>query len=481
MRKTYRPAPGPGSPGERRDEPLSENQRFPLLNNSGRKLMQSLREHPHAPRFNFPCGDRLDRKNLRRVQAFADTVAKNPDPHENRDRLSETKLLAAQTTAHFCYAQVPFFRRRGPIPEDFSRIPTTSRTDIAREPWSFVPDHQDLDQLLVYYTSGTTGTKAHILSHPIVPSMFLAMLDAALAAKKLTLPKGPGKVALMQVCSQTTVYTHVTVSGYLHGAAYIKINLNPADWKSPADIVAYVDAVKPPIVTGDPITLNELAMTNVTWKPQAMVSSAMSLHPATRRKLEERFCCPVLDVYSLNECRFVAARWDDGPFLVLAPDLLVETLTDDPAPAPPDHPGEITLTCDRNPFLPLLRYRTGDWGILKKTGDGIFIHNLIGRPPVLFRTPSGGFINNIDIVQLLKPFPVFRYHLHQTHSGKLLLTIDGLALDQTAIREQFRRVFSDTMDLEIVPFPAGMPARKQPEFTSDLPTQAPDRPLEYVR
>lgn len=49
------------------DGPLTDDQRFPLLDDQGRALLKSLREHPHGPAWNFPCGDRLTAERLARV------------------------------------------------------------------------------------------------------------------------------------------------------------------------------------------------------------------------------------------------------------------------------------------------------------------------------------------------------------------------------------------------------------------------------
>ena len=56
--------------------------------------------------------------------------------------------------------------------------------------------------------------------------------------------------------------------------------------------------------------------------------------------------------------------------------------------------GEIAVTGGRNPFVPLLRYRTGDWGRLDygrcPCGDRMpRLLDLEGRPPVVFRRPDG--------------------------------------------------------------------------------------------
>ena len=48
--------------------------------------------------------------------------------------------------------------------------------------------------------------------------------------------------------------------------------------------------------------------------------------------------------------------------------------------------GEITLTGGRNPFLPLLRYRTGDFASLDTINGHRVLLGLEGREPVEYRT-----------------------------------------------------------------------------------------------
>ncbi|MBM2849383.1 MAG: AMP-binding protein, partial [Anaerolineales bacterium] len=46
---------------------LTDAERFPLLTDEGRRLLQWMREHPHAPRYTAQCGNRLTAEGLRRV------------------------------------------------------------------------------------------------------------------------------------------------------------------------------------------------------------------------------------------------------------------------------------------------------------------------------------------------------------------------------------------------------------------------------
>ena len=73
-----------------------------------------------------------------------------------------------------------------------------------------------------------------------------------------------------------------------------------------------------------------------------------------------------------------------GGHVLLQPRMLVEVLDDQGEPVAPGARGELTLTGGFNFCLPLLRYRTGDFGSLADTPAGPAILGLEGRRPVRF-------------------------------------------------------------------------------------------------
>ena len=68
-----------------------------------------------------------------------------------------------------------------PMPASFFDIPPCVRDDLQREPWAFVSDALQLDDLVIYQTSGTTGHPLDILTHPEPLAMYVPLLRAALA------------------------------------------------------------------------------------------------------------------------------------------------------------------------------------------------------------------------------------------------------------------------------------------------------------
>jgi len=417
--------------------------RFPLITESGFRLLQRLQEHPHAPRYTHPGCNRLTPDGLRRAAAFAIEIQAAPPrwgPGQPPDWLAEF--------VERCYREVPFHRRYGGRPASFGDIPTTDRGDLGRAPWAFVPDPQPLDDLIVYNTSGTTGHPLDILTHADTLALYLPLLRAALAAHAITLESGPGRVAILLACYQKYTYTYAAVSAFLDQAGFVKVNLKPAEWRDPADRARFLDDCQPEVYTGDPIAFHELMALPLRTRPKALVSTAMTLSPGLKSSLASHFDCPVIDVYAMNESGPIAVRTAAG-YALLQPRLFVEILTPQSEPCPPGVRGEVTLSGGFNPFLPLLRYRTGDHAALEFNGGQPVLVGLEGRPPVTFRAADGEPINNVDISIALRSFPITQYTLHQASDGALRLKLRAPDVDQAIIREALLGLFGPGRELTV--------------------------------
>jgi phenylacetate-CoA ligase len=394
------------------NEPLTESERFPLLTERSRALLRRLQQHAHAPRWTYQCGERLTAAGLADVQAFA-----------ARQRSERRGWKSGETPAWVvefirrCRADVPFYRH-WPTEDP---LPTCNRDDLRREPWSFVPDSADVSELIVYRTSGTTGNLLHIPAHPVAPARYLPLFQTALGAQGVSLVGGD-RVSVIQVAAQIQTYTFASVSSYLDGAAFAKINLNPADWNAATDPVAFFDDCAPEIVTGDPWALEQLAALPLKTRPRGILSSATLLLPALRDRLRQRFDCPVIDVYSMNETGPIAFALPDSDadeHEILPYNLFVEILDEAGQSLPPGTRGEIVVTGGINPFLPLVRYRTGDFGaIIFREG----VPRLVGierRKPVVFERADGQPVASISVTVALFRTPLPFFSLHQTRDGAL--------------------------------------------------------------
>ena len=433
---------------------LSEAERYPWLTTDARDRLRWLHEHPSAPRFNHHCGDRLTPAGLARVREFERALHSEPIGWR-----PGTLPPWLEAFTEYCCRAVPFYRATGARPAHFEDTPTCERADLSRAPWDFVPDDLPLDDLIVYNTSGTTGHPLDILSHPVTASSYLPLLQAALATRGITLEGGRGphadrqRVSLLLVCWQRRTFTYASVSAYLDGAGFAKVNLFPEDWRDPDDRARYLEACQPEVITGDPLAFAELRRLPLRWRPKAMISTAMQLLPTLRAELEAHFGCPVLDLYAMNECGPLAV---DGTFGgisghgLLQHRLYVEILDDEGQVCPPGARGEVVLTGGFNPFLPLLRYRTGDYARLAFAGTLPVLVDLAGRPPVVFTGAEGQAINNIDVTGALRGFALPQFALHQAADGALTLTVLPKTPDHAALTVALRKLFGEAQAVRVV-------------------------------
>ena len=449
------------------DAPITDADRYPTLSEHGRAMLRHMREHPSAPIYRNESGNRLTRDDVDRVQAYEREVAEATvgwrpgEEPEWLDALVET-----------CFRDVPFYRRLGDRPARFTDLPTISRADLAGDIARFVPDSAPLDRLINFRTSGTTGHPLLLASHPVVAASYLAFHKRALRRFGVELRHGRGQVGVVQLGYQRTCFTYVSVTPTMDESGLAKINLHPNDWRDPDDRARYVDALDAEVIAGDPISFAELLRLPVQTRPRAMLSTSMSLSHGLRAALEERFGCPVLDLYSLNEAGPVAVfDASEGGHVLLQHRMYVEILNADGDRVADGERGEVTLSGGFNFCLPLLRYRTGDVASLTMSASEPVLVGLEGRPAVRFRTTRGEWINNIEITHAMRPFPVAQFTVRQQADGALHMRVTGWQIDEPAIRAALLELFGTGQALEITTVDGF--EGKVVQYTSELPQSAP--------
>ncbi len=440
----------------------TDAERYPLLGDAGRRMLEFLREHPSAPVYRNTSGNRLDATDLPFV------------------RSEESKVLAAdagwprdghpdwlENFVTECLRDVPHFSKY-PSTTRFENLPTTTRADLGHDIAAFVPDSVPLERMINFQTSGTTGHPLLIASHPRVAAGYLAYHKRALRRFGVTLTAGSGEVGVVLLGFQLICFTYVSVTPAMDEAGLAKINLHPADWNSPEDRRTYLEALAPEVIAGDPISFAELLEIAPELRPKALLSTSMTLLPGLREKLSKTFTCPVLDLYSLNEAGPVAV-FDpalDGHVL-LQPRMFVEILDRSGKPVAAGERGEITLTGGFNFCLPLLRYRTGDFASLDFVRGEPVLRGLEGRALVRFRRADGVWLNNVDVTHALRPFPLSRFALHQRADESFGFSVEGPKLAITEAHEALTKLLGHTARIEPLPF-LTTPA-KIPQYSSDLP------------
>jgi phenylacetate-CoA ligase len=77
-----------------------------------------------------------------------------------------------------------------------------------------------------------------------------------------------------------------------------------------------------------------------------------------------------------------------------------------------------------NPYLPLLRYRTGDTAQMTWVGDQPLLDRFSGRPIVMLRSANGTAVSSFDVTQLFEELPLRRWTVHQRADSSIVVSIE---------------------------------------------------------
>jgi len=436
----------------------TDENRYPTLTVHGKQMLDFMREHPCAPIFRNESGNRLTSEDLVKLGPHATRVTSARIRNDGGDWISN---FIAKT-----YADVPYYRALGFAPANLEHVPTISRKDLSADIARFVPDSISVKRMMHFQTSGTTGHPLLVPSHPQVAGRYLSYHKHALARFGVTPRNGKGEVGVILLGYQKKCFTYVSVTPQMNESGLAKINLHPNDWHDPDDRARYLDAMAPEIIAGDPISFAELLKLSLSHRPKALLSVAMMLTQGLRDELERRFECPVLDIYSMNEVGPIGVFDPEIKAHILLQDrLIVETLDETGIPVAPGDRGEITVTGGFNFCLPLLRYRTGDFGIIGEFGGEPIITGLQGRRAVRFKTATDEWLNNVDVSHALTGLPLSQFGLHQREDGSLIFYA---SVKTPKIITKARRVLADLfgglpLDVELIEA-----EDKALQYTSDL-------------
>lgn len=422
--------------------------RSPLITAAAAKTLHRMVEHPEAPRWNGACGDRLVRADLRELDVLRENLA--DQRRARRGAAPEPAILASLSAA---IPRVDRFRRTVPrgldLAKDWADVPTTSREDLAFAIHELIPDDADTARMVVHPTSGTTGHAVFVPHHPVAGSAYLALFEVALAAHGIRLAPCDRDVGTVQVHAQAFTLTYATVHAAWGNSGYAKVNLNPSEWRASASRGKWLEAMAPLTFTGNPSAYAELLALRPAIRPRALFSTAFALAPALARKVAAEFGAPVIDLYSSIETGPVAYTCRHGYFHVLPHDLHVEVVDATGKPCAAGKAGEICVSGGRNPYLPLLRYRTGDRARLETKacacGDPMpRLLALEGRAAVTLRAADGGPVATVDVSRALRDFAIAQHSLVQRADGAVALDIrplPGWTLDLKRVESALRRVF----------------------------------------
>jgi phenylacetate-CoA ligase len=389
---------------------LTDEDRWPGLAESARARLDSVRAASNAPAWTHEAGHRLDAAGIDSAQERL--------PVENW--LDSHLAIARELPAYRGY--------QGPL-EQLADFPPISREDLVRDIGGFVPLHADLSRMTQGTSSGSTGRALLIPEDPEEIARTFWMLVELVTACGVDWRPDSRRLAIANVVNQSRAYTYASAVPGFGESVMARLNLHPDSWAGRAR-ADFLSAFDPQVISGAPSGLVSLLDDDLldddlraVLHPLAIVSGATHLTPALREALTARFGCPILDLYGLHETRPIGLSVDGGPFVILDRRVVVELLGPSGDEVRAGERGEIVVTTGENRFLPLVRYRTGDFGRLVSVDGRTAIADLEGREEVMFTAADGTTIPAVDLTQQLQAAGAHGWSVHQDGDGQVSATV----------------------------------------------------------
>ena len=237
----------------------------------------------------------------------------------------------------------------------------------------------------------------------------------------------------------------------------MRSQLLPAFEMSPASLDGFVATLRrrrPAMLFGYPSSLSLLAgharergLRLDYLGLRVVFVTAEKLYDNQRALLESVFGCPVANGYGARDAGFIAHQCPSGSLHISAEDIVVETLTPDGRPSAPGQPGEIVVTHLATQDFPLLRYRTGDIGLLGRQrcacGRGLpVLAEVQGRSTDFVVARDGTVMHGLALIYTLRELAGVEHFRIEQRSLDLTVVqvVAGPAFDDAA-RARIQRDF----------------------------------------
>ena len=366
-------------------------------------------------------------------------------------------------------ADVPFYRQHGLEGIDFDsleqlqELPILTKGEVQRAGRELVSDQYRRRRLTEVHTGGTTGKPLAIYCDSATLQRNYAFFSrfkgwagvsegarvATFAGRTLVPAGGTEPYWRYNRAANTLLFSSYHIGRKtLHSYVDALIDFRPA----------LIDSYPSSI---EPIARYVLEQGFTGPRPKAIITSSETLFPDVREVVERAFQCRVFDHYGGAEMAALIAQCEEGTYHI-APEFGVVELLDGGRQVGPGERGEIVATGFINPVMPLLRYATGDYGVLGtgvcrcgRAGDTL--ERIEGRIDDVIVTPEGNLVGRLDpIFKSVSSLHETRIVQDDTDHVRVEIVVIGefSSATESALRAQLRARLGPMMRIDIVRVPS---------------------------
>jgi phenylacetate-coenzyme A ligase PaaK-like adenylate-forming protein len=343
------------------------------------------------------------------------------------------RMLAAGELRHIP-AYAPYTSAR--------ELPFIDKTDLRARTASFQSGDTDA---WIKMTTGTTGAPVPILYDAAFYFEALLLSHVKIAARA-AIPISATPVFCVGINDKKASEEIVVADPC--GRTGLSVQLH-VDERNPASFeraIAMLLDIKPLCITSKPSLLDQFCSiadsrgARIGRDLAFVVCSGSALRPQARARIEDCFRTRVVDAYTMTEFGLIASECAAAGMHIDASAVAVECAED----------GELTISSVRNPAMPLLRYRTGDFATagLTPCACGSRAPRLIGlegKQIACFRFPGGVLFSPTFFNDLLSRFPEFsEFQITQESDARFHVVVEPPAADAAAM-ERMRVYIEDSL------------------------------------
>jgi len=295
--------------------------------------------------------------------------------------------------------------------DDLRRLPIMEKDPIRRDPWRFVREDYQRKRLILHKTSGTTGKSLHIYWSREALPWWWALHEMRVrnwAGVSQSMPRAmvggrpivPGDSA-PPYWRFNRHWRQLYMSGYHISPATAPLYIDVMRQYGSRWVTGYGSAIA---LLGEHL-LEHPADLGIT----AVLTSGDTVTPRQRRSIEGGFGCSMRDYYGSAEGCCVISECEHGNLHAQPEAGILEILDEEGNPCPPGVEGEFICTGLGNDAMPLIRYRTGDYGAWSRQSacacgrQSPLVSHITGRTDDYLLLPDGRRVGRLSTAMKQAP------------------------------------------------------------------------------